>query len=210
MIDLESLFVDLAKGRPIFHSEADFQHELAWQIHASDQSSEVRLERPVEVDGRRLNIDILVHIGGAVLAFELKYWTKRLEVTERGEKFLLRKQAAQDISRYDFWKDVARLERFVAAGSATRGFAIAITNDQGYWRESSRETVDQSFRLHDGRVSNSVMAWKHTASTGTMRGREEPISLDGRYVVSWQPHSRLAGAAAGEFKMVVIEVGKRG
>lgn len=206
MIDLNRLMVDLAKRRPVFHSEADFQHELAWQIHLSGQSSELRLERSIEVDGQRLSVDILALIGKVWLAFELKYLTKLLDVTEQGERFVLRNQAAQDIRRYDFWKDVSRLEKLGAEGNARLGYAIAITNDQGYWRKSNKETMDQSFRMHDGRVSDGDMAWKNSTGPGTMRGREKPIRLGRRYTISWRPYSSLAGVGAGEFKMVVVEV----
>lgn len=29
---INTAMASLAKGRPIFHSEADFQHALAWQL----------------------------------------------------------------------------------------------------------------------------------------------------------------------------------
>ena len=33
MLDIHQIMADLAKRRPVFHSEADFQHALAWLIH---------------------------------------------------------------------------------------------------------------------------------------------------------------------------------
>ena len=35
---------NLAKYRKIFHSEADFQHALAWQIHKEMPDCKIRLE----------------------------------------------------------------------------------------------------------------------------------------------------------------------
>ncbi len=43
---LHKLMADLAAHRPIFHSEADFQHALAWQIHEAMPDCEIRLEWP--------------------------------------------------------------------------------------------------------------------------------------------------------------------
>ena len=44
MLDIHGLMSKLRKRRPIFHSEADFQHALAWEIHLANPSHQVRLE----------------------------------------------------------------------------------------------------------------------------------------------------------------------
>ena len=33
MLDISDLMTGLAVSRKVFHSEADFQHALAWHIH---------------------------------------------------------------------------------------------------------------------------------------------------------------------------------
>ena len=43
----------------MFHSEADFQHALAWQIHEAAPESQVRLEVSViPVEAQRMFLDI--------------------------------------------------------------------------------------------------------------------------------------------------------
>ena len=34
----------LARVRPLFHSEADFQHAFAWQLHSAHPDARIRLE----------------------------------------------------------------------------------------------------------------------------------------------------------------------
>ena len=97
----------LAEQRPIFHSEADFQHALAWAIHEARPDATVRLEIPRDIDGRRAHVDIWV-VDGEGLAIELKYLTTALDTVVAGERFQLRNQAAQDLGRYDILKDLAR------------------------------------------------------------------------------------------------------
>jgi hypothetical protein len=47
----------LALRRPVFHSEADFQHGLAWQIQLDHPDARVRLEtRPLEGRPAVLNL----------------------------------------------------------------------------------------------------------------------------------------------------------
>lgn len=46
MIDIKEIIKNLAIKRRVFHSEKDFQFELAQIIHDSFPSHEIRLERP--------------------------------------------------------------------------------------------------------------------------------------------------------------------
>ena len=39
MIDMDGLMGSLADSRKVFHSEADFQHALAWHIHQACQKA---------------------------------------------------------------------------------------------------------------------------------------------------------------------------
>ncbi len=48
MLNLEAAMHNLGGQRPIFHSEADFQHALAMQIFQENPSLKIRLEyRPL-------------------------------------------------------------------------------------------------------------------------------------------------------------------
>ena len=63
-------------------------------------------------------MDIPVKDGDLTCAIKLKYKTKKLDTVFGGEEFHLRNHDVQDIGRYDFIKDIVRLERFVAPNSA--------------------------------------------------------------------------------------------
>ena len=72
MLNLVEEMLALAAIRPIFHSEADFQHALALSLIARHPDLELRLEHPR--DGVAGAIDIIGRSGGRrVLALELKY-----------------------------------------------------------------------------------------------------------------------------------------
>ena len=186
---LSGLLHALSARRPAFHSEADLQHELAWEFRASGIASAVRLERPFETADGTINLDLAATTRDGRLAVELKYWKKRLDLRLGDEHFVLKNQGAHDISRYDFWKDVWRLERLIDAGLADAGVAIVLTNDPGYWRRGRDGTIDAAFRLHEGRVASGRLAWSERAGAGTTRGRTSPIDLRGEYVVRWHDYS---------------------
>ena len=129
--DIVACLEDLARERPVFHSEADFQHALAWHIHERTPGTQVRLEfNPFPCE--KLYLDIYLR---DAVAIELKYKTKKAELTHNNEAFSLKGQAAQDCGRYDFIQDVRRLERVVndSAAPARVGFAVFLTNDPLYW-----------------------------------------------------------------------------
>jgi hypothetical protein len=88
-------------------------------------------QRPVKLSrvGKPFHVDIWVERNGEVLAIELKYKTKALQTSERGEEFVLQNHSAQDIARYDFIKDVWRVETIVANYTHASGYAILLTND---------------------------------------------------------------------------------
>ena len=95
MLDMDGLMRSLAAKRKVFHSEADFQHALAWDIHEALPESQVRLEVDVmQVERQRRFLDIWLPVEG--IAIELKYKTRGLELEQDDESFVLRNHSAQD------------------------------------------------------------------------------------------------------------------
>jgi hypothetical protein len=195
----------LATERPVFHSEADFQHAVAWAVHEVYPDAALRLEyKPWPVE--RVYIDIWVRLGGEQVAIELKYPTRGISVEVQQEAFMLRDQAAQDITRYDFIKDIVRLERAVREGIASRGMAIMLTNDSAYWKQPLRtSSVDAAFRISDGRVLSGTLSWAENTGLGTMRSREAALALVGSHAVRWEEYSAFPGSY-GQFKFCVLPV----
>ena len=211
-MDFRRVMAALAAQRPIFHSEADFQHALAWLIHEVRQEARVRLEIPRDIDGRRVHVDVWVE-DGERLAIELKYLTSAVHADVAGEVFQLRNQAAQDLGRYDILKDLVRVERLVAAGMADRGIVVALTNDSTYWRGPGRGTSPNyaDLRLMEGRALNGTLAWGPATGDGTMRGREAPIELRGKYVCEWMDYSVVASdPTKARFRFLLVEVAPLG
>jgi hypothetical protein len=207
-MNFTQLLARLALRRPLFHSEADFQHALAWEIHERHPAAQVRLEyRPKLLRGR-IYVDIWVELdSGPTIAIELKYKTRPLVWEREGESYELLNQSAQDAGRYDFLKDVRRIEQLAQASSSVCGAAILLTNDPSYWQTPRPgETADAAFRLHEGQTISGELGWGSGASPGTMRSREAPLTFGTAYRVSWRSYSRLEAPRYGEFRYLLIEV----
>ncbi len=195
----------LARRRAVFHSEADFQHELAWELRDRKLVEQVRLEWPFEVDGRRQYLDLRCEVAGSRVGLELKYMTRGVTLTDCDEVFALRNHGAQDVRRYDFWRDVSRLEGLVASKEIDQGFVVALTNDSLYWRTPTRVTLDAAFRLHEGRVVEpGELAWGEKTSEGTKRGRVVTVRVEGEYRLRWMDYSRPMGL--GRFRYLQLDI----
>jgi len=190
MIDVTEIMRKLRRERPIFHSEADFQHALAWQIHLESPKSHIRLEYPLDYEESG-HLDIVLLEEDREVAFELKYKKRRFFAFIRKEIFSLRTDSAQDIGRYDFLKDVQRLEKFVSGRCNTSGYAILLTNDSLYWEASPRKTISDAFRVTEGRKITGTLNWSARAGKGTTKDRQSPINLKGIYDCEWREYSEF-------------------
>ncbi len=206
-MDLHAILATLARERPVFYSEADFQFALAWRIRETTGEG-VRLEYPPH-RGEKKYLDIWLPESRA--AIELKYWTRKLDARVAGEEFLLLEQGAQDLSRYDCLKDIQRVER------VGHGFVVALTNDHLHWKPPLKKgTIDAAFRIHRGRRirAKDELRWHPRASTETMKGREDPICLRHDYELSWRDYGRPitdgANTKHGQFRYLAVEVPPRG
>jgi hypothetical protein len=187
---MHELLRSLSKRRPVFHSEADFQHALAWEIQLSNMGTSIRLEQQIAAQGSRVHLDLLVKDQVQHIAVELKYKTKKTAISCGEEQFNLRNQGAQDLGRYDFLKDIARIERYVVTHPGSEGYVILVTNDQTYWQEGKKaHTVDAAFRIHESRNINGALAWGAGASDGTKRTREITIQISNSYCLTWHDFS---------------------
>lgn len=210
MLDQDELLTvlsALARTRPIFHSEADFQHALAWQIQLRHPDAAVRLEYPPFPE-ERLHLDLWVWDAAATLALELKYCTQAASATVNGEMFRLTHQNAHPPHRRAFVADVGRLERVRQAYPNARAYAILLTNDHLYW-DSPKATggVGEAFLLHDGARLVGPLAWASHTSPGTSGKGADPLDLQGTYVLNWGVYANVQTVSGpGQFRVLVVTV----
>lgn len=205
-MDLRPVVESLRRKRPVFHSEADFQFALAWEIQRAYPAADIRLEYPPANEPNKY-LDILVRIGGFSYPVELKYKSKRLSVIVGGEQFSLKNHGAQDLGTYDFVKDICRVESFAEHLDCFKaGYALWLTNDPYYWTAPTNPSAGYvAFSVHDGARKSGVMSWGGRVGAGTVRGREEQLSLSREYEIHWREYSSL-GVPNGALKYALVRV----
>jgi hypothetical protein len=205
MIDIAKVLAALGGARPVFHSEDDFRRALSLALQRSLPDASIQMKYPIGED-RRTYVDIWVEHDGAVLAIELKYKTQLLAVEHAGEQFRLKQHGAQDLARYDFIRDIERLERIVRERNDITGIAILLTNDHRYWSAGRENAFDAAFRIWEGRLLHDTLQWDEATGSGTTKGRERPLQLYGMYRLRWSDYSRVAHENAGTFRYVAVEI----
>ena len=198
----------LSENRPLFHIEADFQHALAWQIQKDFPELDIRFEYKPQNIPERMFVDLWIKDKfGNNHAIELKYKTRKFEETTHYEKFNLMDQSAQDLGRYDYLKDIERLEKIVSSHEKTIGYAILLTNDSGYWNvPQNSDTVDAEYRIFDGKNIHGVLSWADHASLGTTMGRVRPLKISGNYSLKWNDYSQVGNKSSGKFRYLLSKI----
>jgi hypothetical protein len=183
LLDVHTIMDLVAKDRPVFHSEADFQHAFAWIVRQAHPSARIRLEtRPL----RSMRLDVAITLGDTRIAVELKYPVRRIDTVIDNETYQLPDQSAHDITRHDITKDIWRIEQLVTGGHADEGWAITLTNDPAYWKPPTRPNpIDAEFRIHEAATLTGTRRWLTHAGPGTTKGRAAPIDLLGTYTCRW-------------------------
>ena len=205
MVEPLQIIQTLGKSRTVYHSEKDFQHAFAWELHRSGSEWDVRLEVPVRTSVGAIHLDVVARSPLGQVAIELKYKTRKLVVEANGEDFNLASHAAQDLARYDFFKDLARVEAFAHAGPNRTGYAVFLTNDSAYWKAPSGVGHGYgAFAMNDGRDVSGNLCWGERASEGTRKGRHDEIAIGGRYHLQWMRYSSLAVKAYGDFRYLCV------
>ena len=194
----------LASNRPIFHSEADFQHALAWNVQLAHPAARIRLEKRVSVRPN-IELDLLIEIEGRQLGVELKY-PRRAMTTEVGGELFALSTGADDHSRYFAVEDVARLEQLVATGVIDSGALVLLTNVANVWAPpaSRRPVLYDAFRMHDGHILAGAMQWGDWgAPGGRPPGTTGVVRLRGSYPLGWRDYSTVDGV---QFRYLLVAI----
>lgn len=112
------------------------------------------------------SIDIVLESKGKFIAIELKYKLKKVKMeglcrfgkeSDNKDIDIVTNQSAQNNARYDFWKDVKRLELIKDTYNICGGIAILLTNDKSY-TETKKGCNYEAFGLTEEK--GGKLCWK--------------------------------------------------
>jgi hypothetical protein len=187
-------------AKPLLFSQTEFRDKLASVMRESGY--QVHTNR----DLGQMKIDIWAEKGDEIITLEVRYKTASLDTIHNGKPVSLKNQLARDISRYDYVKDIEKLEQIVLKRSGVKGYALLITNDPLYWNKPKHlNNIDAAFHLHHHRNLHGCLTWGEKAMPGTTINREQPIQLVGEYELNWLPYMILGEGKNEEFRILIVE-----
>ncbi len=204
----------LDTNKELLFNERDLQMHLATFLRQTGHYDDVDVEYYVplsELKGyiwnNELRMDVLVRKGKEFLPIELKYKTKtvRKKLLRFGESVaeeveVMKNQGAQDLGKYDFWKDVRRIEivrnRF---SSIKNGLAVFVTNDPMYVQRGREKSNHIKFSMDEG----SHRIEKHWLLKESTCCKTHPdFEVEKEYTIHWD--SREIEGVQCHYTIVVI------
>ena len=196
----EEFLSQLEKDKKRYYNEAQVQHKLGIELYKRFDI-EPTLEWCVKNDetGAKKYIDMMLEIGGKKVAIELKYRTKSVK------KELYTNQSAQNNGKFNFFKDIKRLEILKNSKDddfgIEKGFAIFITNDHLYWNAAKEKTSVADFDLCDGTLE------KDTYTAEWVDHANEKIEIKNDHPIKWIPTLKGTEKKDGTtFRCLIIEI----
>lgn len=191
----EFLDKELEEKARVFLNEWDFQmnlylfltHIKGYKVHLEYV---VPLKFFVEKNKKKypfankenINIDIVIEKEGLFYLIELKYKTQR--ATIKFERFgeincvSLKDQSRIPMSKYDFWKDVARLEFLKESFEKVKGgLCIFLTNNETYTKGD--KGISEEFTMKKGEPHSGELKFKE----GKLKEKNPAFSLLGEYQI---------------------------
>lgn len=196
----EEFLSQLEKDKKRYYNEAQVQHKLGIELYKRFDI-EPTLEWCVKNDetGAKKYIDMMLEIGGKKVAIELKYRTKSVK------KELYTNQSAQNNGKFNFFKDIKRLEILKNSKDddfgIEKGFAIFITNDHLYWNAAKEKTSVADFDLCDDKGIK-----KDTYDAKWRKSKNATVTISQSHTVEWFSPSGKVKKDGTTFRCLIIEI----
>jgi hypothetical protein len=203
MFSIKQEMKKLAQKHPFFSSKEAFKNSFKHQLQEKFRVIENK-------DFHGCVVDLWVEDPNSEQQHAIYLMNKLAGLTIKQEnQFIeLKHHGAEDCGRYDFLKQVEKLEKITMVRDNINGIAILLTNDHLYWNPPTQShTVDSYFRIHENRVLTGELKWLEHASAGTIKDRENPIVIKGTYKLQWQHYSTVSNEKHGEFCYLAVHVG---
>lgn len=201
----------LHQRKPLFHSESHFVAWFAWIVKETFPSiSMPELQVGNFYNNKRLRLDMLVRHNDLQFGLEMKYARASMNggvsfPFQRDVYYAPKSGAAKDITRFNFLKDIERLESAVDTLEKTSCCALLVTNISDLWLPEEGEPNDLMYCLDDG-ITPGTKTWLKPPSRNTLDRTGESVLIQGDYQTEWNPFSEIPKIENGIYKYLAVFV----
>ncbi len=202
---IKNILKELAKERPLFHSEADFQHAFAMKFMQISNPKQIRLERRFITENKKqFELDMFVQTKNSKIGIELKYPQHKYETTFNEETFILKSHNNPGGNRYSFLYDIYRLEQLKESKIINEGYAILLTNVSKFHLDVKEKGRLEKLHLSKGRTikAGETIEFNKTSKSPITPIKFPPFTFSKTYSeFTWEVYDE-----SNKFKYLIVEV----
>lgn len=190
----------------VFLNERDLQIELILFLRVKGYVVHPEYHIPVSAipgyewgNDKVLSIDLVVEDSQCgYVPIELKYKHKELKLSldRFGEEIsgLITSQAAQNIGRYSFWKDVRRVEHLIYRFSQIKdgGYVVFVTDDPTYMTSTGMTNTGVKCNYHMFAMDNGRSVGSTKLDWVTPNPKFPGFNIDKHYYINWEKRVKLS------------------
>lgn len=204
---LNNILSDFGHNNRIFHSEAELQFCIAWELKNRNRDIDVWFEYPAEQiknEHKRIpQIDLVIQNNNLLFPIEIKYAKGNLSY----KNINLSNKPLDEC--FDVAKDIKRLEDFSEKyDNFDKGYVIVVSNNFSWFKDhrpSSKVFTYDSYLLdHDSNILTGMIKYKIDDNHKS----QQIIELKGKYDTKWQEYCSLGNNINEIFKYLIIEISK--
>lgn len=203
---IDKILENLSNRGICFVSEKHLQVEFAIEATKVFEKCDIYPEY-VFPDEKNKHIDLIISLANdKMIAIEFKYIVCEFKGRIHNRDIELRHQSALPVRRYNCMMDISRLEYLKQKGKITVGYFVLISNEKKLWTESTKETIDEDFKLSNKIIKKGLKNWRKDAGSGTIKGHNKSIKINNNYKLIFKNFKEYKGVGNCLFKQLVIEI----
>lgn len=221
---VNKVMTELSKKTACFVSESHLQ--TSFVIEAAKQNEKYEFYPEYTVYKNKLPKNFIKNIGQGSARFDLVIVDKKsgdktiIEFKYKTKEFFdnnhvlnfdieLTNQAAHNLTEYDIWKDISRIEHMVGSNKEYKnGFVIFITNDMLYPNgRNLNAKYGRAFSVENGQHKKGTKIWNPTPPPKTVsKNRLGKLIIKNTYNFDYKKFSSFPENKNGDFMSLIIEI----
>ncbi len=202
---IEEALKRLGNREQIFHSEAEFQFKLAWEIKEANSDISIDFEFPFElgIDNttHRSEIDLILKNSTSSCAIELKYAKGELEYNG----YDLRGKPSDEC--HEILKDILRMEKYkTKMKKASEAYVLVIANNTSYWKRPSEKVKNAKDMYLTQGITMKPGLYEYRKGSILQSHTKLNIELSNSYTIDWKDYCTIPAPKNFKFKYLLLEV----
>lgn len=209
---IEDVMRDFRSKGQVFFNEAHFQDEFCLALN-NKLSKNYKLTLEYSPNFNKYRVDLLIEDirSDEKIIIEFKYVVRKQMVQIHNSNIFinLKSQGAYDVRRYQFWRDVSKIEDLIQNKKCNEGYCVLLTNAVSLIQPINPTNIDYYFDISAGchPLKTGTLYWNHSCpkfKTGKTLGRyKNKVSISKQYNFTYTNYTH---PNFSDFKYLILPI----